>query len=238
MAWFLGILGLIFGATIGGAWGAIILCIAGIWIGKWINRNDEERIREHAAAFPPSPAPTKADDGQPLDDFDSLREEVLSLRRRVEQLEVRFKAERVQEDARTVPVIVRAAAVPVPEIKSAPMTPPATPPVTPAAPVTPSVSAPAPAVTPTPVPPPAPTPQPGATPKVEPAPTPAWGAAPKAEPWTEPKPNAAPVPPPRKAELPKPPAPKEPSLIARLFSGNIVAKVGVVVLFFGVGFLL
>lgn len=58
------------------------------------------------------------------------------------------------------------------------------------------------------------------------------------EPELQPQASQIPLKPAMSPTPPPPPKPEEPSFIARLFSGNIVAKVGVVVLFFGVGFLL
>lgn len=72
---------------------------------------------------------------------------------------------------------------------------------------------------------------------------------PQAPAWVPPQPQEAPAAAPRTQAPPPPPAepvyepatapvPSGPSLLSRLISGNIVAKVGVVVLFLGVGFLL
>ena len=195
MAFILGFIGLALGAMMGGIWGAIILGAAGAWLGRWISRNDEEATRRSLAAAPESqPAAPAKEDRPPLDDFNSLREEVLSLRRRVEHLEIRQHAAKAPEETPKPKEAARAAAVPAREIRSEPL---ASPPVT-SPPVTPPALAQA------------------SQPRAEP----------KRPPRKEPEaPQAAPL-------------PAEPSFIARLFSGNIVAKVGVVVLFFGVGFLL
>src|SRR5258706_3664655 len=194
MPFILGFVGLLFGAMLGGWWGALLLCGAGAWLGNWINRNDESRRERETGAPPQVHAPDDAT--RPFDDFDSLRAEVMALRRRVERLE---SGRPVAKAAEAPPQVEEITATPAPA---------------------PTISAPA----------PIPTPE-----KQEPAPVPTWGAPPKVEPWAQPRAEAK-LPP--KEEPAPPPAPEEPSLIARLFSGNIVAKVGVVVLFFGVGFLL
>src|SRR6185436_12075276 len=85
MPFILGIVGLLFGALFGGWWGAILLCAAGAWLGVWINRNDETRKGRQLA--PPAQIHSPQDAARPFDDFDSLRNEVMSLRRRVEHLE-------------------------------------------------------------------------------------------------------------------------------------------------------
>ena len=201
MAFILGFIGLLLGASLGGFWGAVFLCVAGALIGKWIVRNDEasklESLAREQQSSPEAPIP-HPEARPPFDDFDSLREEVLALRRRVEHLEAAAKTgARTGSEPAPAPApapvpreVARAASVTVPEVRSAPVVPPAA----------------------KPEPVPAPNPQPAA-----PRPTPR---------------------PPEPASPPLPPVPPEPSFIARLFSGNIVAKVGVVVLFFGVGFLL
>lgn len=205
MKFLFGFLGLVFGAAMGGLWGAALLCAAGIWFGHWLAKPIGNEAREGtgdggAGAAAPAAAAARA----PLDSFDELRAEVLALRERVARLEAGLPAAPKAEPA-------RAAAAPTPEIHSAPVAPP-----------------------------------PSAIPAAE------WGSAPKTEPWAQPKketkpdapvPQPAPQPAPvvREEAAPPPPmpeAPAEPSLLARLLSGNIVAKVGVVVLFFGVGFLL
>jgi len=81
-----------------------------------------------------------------------------------------------------------------------------------------------------------------APPPPAPAPVPAPVPARPAEALREPpvedvKPWEAPPPPVAMPE-PEAPAPEGPSLISRLLGGNIVAKVGAIILFFGVGFLL
>jgi uncharacterized membrane protein len=76
-------------------------------------------------------------------------------------------------------------------------------------------------------------------PEVQPEPEPEAEAA--AEPQPQPEPQARPepvVPPRREAPPPPPRVPAGPSLWERLFSGNLVVKAGIVVLFFGVAFLL
>ena len=220
MAWILGLVGLVFGGMLGGFWGAAVLCAAGAWLGNWINRNDGDRSRQDAADPTPPPPAQAAGDRPPLDDFDSLREEVLALRKRVDLLEKRRSVPEPVAEAPAPRQAVRAAAVPVQEINSAPLTPPT------AAPVV--------APTPAPVPPPSPAPTPVPKPVAQASSTP----VPPAPPLARPQPRVEPGPQPRQEKPKAPPMPAEPSFIARLFSGNIVAKVGVVVLFFGVGFLL
>ena len=233
MAFILGFIGLLLGASLGGFWGAVILCVAGALIGKWIVRNDEASKLESLAreqqsgAAAPMREPTAR---SPFDDFDSLRDEVLALRRRVEHLEAVAKTG-VRTESEPAPVLrefARAASVAAPELKSAPVVPPVPKPEPVPPPKVEPVAAPKPE--------PAPVPKPQTAAPLPPAaPAAVWGAPPKAEHWT-PAPQAEREPAPAREEPKAPPA--EPSFIARLFSGNIVAKVGVVVLFFGVGFLL
>ena len=221
MAWLLGIFGLMFGAMLGGFWGAALLCAAGIWVGKWINRNDGERRQEYAERHQIRPAASPVrDEHAPLEDFDELRAAVRTLQQRVAALESRLGVSKAADVAPAPQAVARAAAVPASEINSAPIVPP----VLPATPVphVPHVPpvAPVPSFPPVSVTPP---------PAVKPTPPPAVKPIP---------PPAAKPTPPHVAAPPPPPVPQGPSLLARLFSGNIVAKVGVVVLFFGVGFLL
>jgi uncharacterized membrane protein len=223
--WFIfGMLGLMFGAGIGGFWGAIILGGAGVWFGRYIKRANRE-LNENTAP-PPVSFETRAE--TELQDFDSLRTEVLNLRRRIEQLEKAKLA--VATPVAPVPAVV----APAPNVPAAP---PAPEPVLAARAAAPEIhSAP---VAPPPAPKVEPKPEFKQEPKPEfkPEPKPVFKPAPKPE--FEPedfKPAPRPEPEPEALELP--PAPAEPSFVARLFSGNIVAKVGVVVLFFGVAFLL
>ena len=155
MAFILGFIGLLLGASLGGFWGAVILCVAGALIGKWIVRNDEASKLESLAreqqsgAAAPMREPTAR---SPFDDFDSLRDEVLALRRRVEHLEAVAKT-CVRTESEPAPVLrefARAASVAAPELKSAPVVPPV----------------------PKPEPVPPPKVEPVAAPKPEPAPVP------------------------------------------------------------------
>ena len=188
MPFVLGLVGLLVGALLFGFPGAVIFGGAGIWLGVWINRGDAERKRRREAAAGESPSAAAPADRPPLDDFDSLREEVLSLRRRVERLEAGHPVERSAE------------AAPRPE---------------------PVVTSPAPAAE--------------------------WGAPPKVEAWIEQAeapspatPSIAPAAGPIAAEPAAPEqAPAEPSRLWNLlFGGNAMVRIGIVVLFFGVAFLM
>ena len=228
MPFILGIVGLVWGVILGSFWFGVLLCAGGVWVGVLINRSDERRKRQHAAphmAADTAPASTQApaaDARPPLDDFDSLREEVLALRKRVERLEA---------GAVTAPAAPAIAIPPAQPVDVAPARPEAMP-----VPQAKPVEAPA---------------------QIQPASP--WGREVgqrpvAAEVRRDPEARSEPQPEMRRTETPqtelpgtetpkpgKPvaePVDDEPSLIARLFSGNIVAKVGVVVLFFGVGFLL
>jgi uncharacterized membrane protein len=70
----------------------------------------------------------------------------------------------------------------------------------------------------------------------KPQPAPAAAAAPPPKPVALPPAPPPPPPPPKRPATPA--APREPTFIYRLVTENIVAKVGAIVLFFGVGFLL
>ena len=182
MPYILGVVGLIWGAILGSVWAAAALCAIGAWVGVLINRGDERRKRERAPSeVGTRDAPPQAGARPPLDDFASLREEVLALRRRVERLEEGRPIERAA----------------------------------PLAPETPSALA------------------------------PEWGTPPKVEAWVEPaKEPAPPAPSPEPAVEPvpaarAPAAPKQPSRLWNLlFGGNAMVRVGIVVLFFGVAFLM
>lgn len=102
MAFILGFIGLLFGALAGGVWGAVALCAAGAWLGYWIkNRDKKGRERQGSA-----PAPAR--EVRPLlDNFDSLRNEVRSLRQRVDQLEAGRAA---ASPAQVAPVMEESAA--------------------------------------------------------------------------------------------------------------------------------
>lgn len=180
----LGLLGVLYGASIWGVWGAIVCGVAGFWVGSLFKSKDASAQARNAAA-PPTPA---AQGRPPLGDFESLREEVLALRRRVERLEGGLPS--AQADG--------PAGVPVP-------TPEAPMPVAPAA---------------------------------------EWGTPPKVETWAEPQAETAqPMPEADVAAAPRasaaPAVAKEPSWLWNLlFGGNAMVRVGIVVLFFGVAFLL
>ena len=106
------------GPRSGAIWGAILFGLAGVWLGSLFNRKDDGgEVRDGRGP----PVPRRAG-RPPLDDFDSLREEVLSLRRRVELLEKRRSVPEPAAEAPAPREAVRAAAVPVQEIKSAPDT--------------------------------------------------------------------------------------------------------------------
>lgn len=179
MQFILGIVGVVVGAMIGNFWGAVILGAAGFWLGNWINRNDETRRRKRAAAEPASDPVRPVTEASPqLDDFESLRKEVLALRRRVEWLESgqAVAKEPVEEmpAAATAHVAEAAATAPAPE----------------AAPL-------------------------AASPALH-------------ETTPEPAAAAEPV-----------PAPAQPGRFWNwLFGGNAMVRVGIVVLFFGVAFLM
>ena len=184
MRFILGLVGLLFGAMLGGIWVAVILCAAGVWLGAWINRNDAKRAQQStdasAVTEAPRALPAQAD-RPPLDDFDSLREEVLALRRRVDHLESRAGVAPLTAPAPAPQPVARPAAVPAPEIHSAPIME-----------------------------------------RVEPTPAPAFAAA-----------SAAPD-----ASL-APPEQSEPNKLWQwLTGGNAMVRIGVVVLFFGVAFLM
>lgn len=180
----LGVLGALYGSAVWGIWGAILFGLAGFWIGSLFKRKDESGKAGDGTA-----SGSHAKRGQaPLDDFESLREEVLALRRRVERLEGGLPT--AQADGR--------ADVPVP-------TPEAPMPVAPAA---------------------------------------EWGTPPKVETWAEPRAETAqPMPEADVDAAPRasaaPAVAKEPSWLWNLlFGGNAMVRVGIVVLFFGVAFLL
>ncbi|MFY9314071.1 MAG: DUF2339 domain-containing protein [Burkholderiales bacterium] len=192
MAIILGVVGLIFGGLLGGIPGAAIFCVAGALLGRWIGSNDEQRKREAPAKRAATGAPSPVAAERPaLDDFESLREEVLSLRGRVEQLE--------------------AGRAPARPVEAAPVAEPA---------------------------------MPAAAPQAE------WGMPPKVETWTEAKMEPAPAPfstapesaPAAVEPAASAPAPAEPAPPSRLwnllFGGNAMVRVGIVVLFFGVAFLM
>jgi uncharacterized membrane protein len=177
----LGLLGALYGYAIWSIWGAILFGLAGFWLGSLFKRKDDG-VQARDGAAPGShakPGPT------PLGDFESLRDEVIALRRRVERLEGGLSKTPAATPADMAALL-------------------------PEAPVS-------------------------AAPAAE------WGTPPKAEAWVEPAlevkaeaPRVEPTP------VPEAPAvPKEPSWLWNLlFGGNAMVRVGIVVLFFGVAFLL
>ena len=190
MAFVLGLVGLLVGGMLGNFWGAAALGTAGVLLGNWINSNDERRRQQRAGTHAQPHAP---------DDIDSLREEVLALRRRVERLESGQPAAKAPADD------LRAAVARV-----ADAAPAATAPAR-------AASAPAPAAAP-----------PARVVVPEKPPAPALSA--KGEILT---PAAAPSAPVLES------APLEPNRVwAWLTGGNAMVRVGVIVLFFGVAFLM
>lgn len=185
MALILGLVGLVFGGMLGDFWGAAALCIAGALLGNWITRSDEARKARRTGQ--PEPAGTASASNRLFDDFDSLREEVLALRRRVAGLEAGLPGAKQVEftpesaAARTPPAASRAPVVEPAEL---------------AAPV---LSA-----------------------KGE-----ILGSA------TAPAPTQAPA-----APVPETVPPEPGKLWTWLFGGNAMVRVGIVVLFFGVAFLM
>jgi uncharacterized membrane protein len=177
----LGLLGVLYGASLWGAWGAILCGLAGFWLGHLFKSKDKSGEALNAAGRTGS----GTQDRPPLRDFNSLREELLALRRRVELLEKRHG---IPESASAAP---------------APM------------PVAQAVEREAPREVEVP-----------AEPRPDPAPTAAREAS-------EPEPAVA------LRSAAESAAPKEPSWIWNLlFGGNAMVRVGIVVLFFGVAFLL
>ena len=170
MPWLFGILGLLIGAAIGEFWGAVAFAVAGALLGNWLTRQGGGR----------SDAQTHASTGA-----EELRQQVLSLTRRVAQLEAQMAALAPAE----------AAAAPLAPASSA------------AAEAAPLAS---------PEPPlPAPSHSLAMTVAAAPAPEPVAMAAAQ-----------------REVDLPQPNR-----LWTWLFGGNALVRIGVLVLFFGVAFL-
>lgn len=178
----LGLLGVLYGAAVWGVWGAILFGLAGFWLGSLFkSKDDGSESRD-----PIAPTAAVGQDRPPLDDFNSLREEVLALRRRVERLEFG----RPVASAEAVAALVQAPVAPAAE----------------------------------------------------------WGTSPKVEAWAEPEKEPRPADalaakatePVAGAQMP--PAstvPAQPSWLWKLlFGGNAMVRVGIIVLFFGVAFLL
>lgn len=218
----LGIMGLMVGGTIGGFWNALLLCTLGIFIGHFITthkRDDDPwyKAKQSGAAH------IQTEDIPDLTTHAQLRAYIAQLTARLQTLE--------QE----VALLKRGATV-----AAAPFTQPLAPQPEPIqespVPDMPQEQA---------VPPPALKTEPGVEPEAAsvvesiPEPTPATVAMAVPTPktwWPIDEHVTAPS-----SEEPAPIAADTvtaPSLFSRLVSGNIVAKVGVVILFFGVGFLL
>jgi uncharacterized membrane protein len=179
----LGLVGLCLGAAIGGFGGAAFFCLAGVLLGVWIKRDDKTKRLGDASDSQSVSQRAAASEG--LQDFESLRAEVLELRRRVARLE---------SGARAAPIV-----------------PPA--PVSGAAPARAPEQVRVPEVVRAPEP--EPDPVPVLTAKGEILGAPRAAAEPAAEPPAEPNP-----------------------IWTWLTGGNAMVRVGVVVLFFGVAFLM
>src|SRR3990172_6023162 len=170
MPWLFGILGLLIGAAIGEFWGAVAFAVAGALLGNWLTRQGGGR----------SDAQTHASTGA-----EELRQQVLSLTRRVAQLEAQMAALAPAEAA--------------------------------AAPLAPASSAAAEAA-------PLASPEPPLS-----APSHSLAMTVAAAPAPEPVAMAAAQ---REVDLPQPNR-----LWTWLFGGNALVRIGVLVLFFGVAFL-
>lgn len=178
MPWVFGILGLIIGAAIGEFWGAVALCAGGAWLGHRISKQGKPDPGASASADA-----WRAQPGAPvsvLSGPEELRRQVLSLTRRVAQLEAQM--------AKFSPA----------ETAAAPAEFEATPPASAEIPIPPTLHAPA------------------VTAAVEPPAREVAGVA-------------APE---REMELPQPNR-----LWNWLFGGNALVRIGILVLFFGVAFL-
>jgi len=229
---FLGILGLLFGALSGHLFVMLVFAAGGVWLGFWIRRDSARPEEAQIDPLVKAQMSPDREDVPQLHDLDAVRAEVLSLRQRVALLEsVTMARDPVPAvdpasagansmEAEPSP---QAVAIPGQVLESAlpeRMQPAG------AAMAGPEMQTPA-------------APEPSGARDLAPA---ADVASAQPEPTSE-----SPVDERRDVALsqtePAPATPvdeprREPGLVARLFSGNIVAKVGVVVLFFGVGFLL
>jgi uncharacterized membrane protein len=220
---FFAVLGLIVGGGMGGFWPAVILATGGWLLGLWVQKSTASAS---TPAAPGQSVETGLPHAAPEHDDAVLRRQVAALAARVEALEIHLG---IVSDAKATPVPEWEPAPPSPiAVDTALLTPEtaqeqavalAEPP--PAEPV--AASAPA------------------ETAPVEPAAEDSRGVplepVASLEPPSPVAPEPAAEPAPTPAYAPEP-APAGPSLLSRLISGNIVAKVGVVVLFLGVGFLL
>ncbi len=244
MKWLLALLGAIVGGAIGEILGAIVGAVAGWIFGMMLKKGEESAQRKHEERK------TQPSQGrQPLE-LDLLEERVKTLEREVAQL--RSKVHRLSQGV-SVPAelegqVPAAAPVPVP----AP-TPPAPPEPED---LVPELLADLPAM---PVPAPVPEPAPAVPLTIEPAtaslrvtPPPAAQADETDDGFlvethqaqeSEPEPQFAQAAPPRPPVAPPPPAvplrDRLPPFISRfIFGGNTIVKVGVLILFLGLAFLL
>lgn len=224
----LGIMGLMVGGAIGGFWNALLLCTLGIFIGHFITthkRDDDPWYKAEQSGN----AHIQTEDIPDLSTHAQLRAYIAQLTARLQTLE--------QE----VSLLKRGATV-------APAPQPDIPQHSPAAPLTQPLAPQPEPIQESPVPD---MPQEHALPP--PSLETASGVEPEAASVVESTPESVAVSSPKtwwpaEEHVPAPsseePAPiaadtvTAPSLFSRLVSGNIVAKVGVVILFFGVGFLL
>lgn len=225
------LIGFVFGVVVGNFFVGLLFGAAGWVLARWIRKDHAATEAATAEAMKGSasgPTPTAPSPEPELEDFVALRDYVRSLSRRVAHLEARL------EPASQAPVAVP----PSTAAQAAPDAAPAVAPEVPAEPV------------------PMPAPQPelvrAAEPRFAPAsPEPALAAAsapatsaPAAPAAAQEEPPQDQVEPAREEYLGEP-APRPaaagsalPALLNRLVTENIVAKVGVIVLFIGVGFLL
>lgn len=224
MAILFGIIGMFFGGLIGGWWGALIFgALSGV-LGALIKSKQVDRHEDLTPMHGQSPAaaPRFASRASELEDPAALRAHVWALTREVADLDMEVKRLRSLVGAAPSPAtndtLSPATVAPPPaEVAPAPAVEP---------PLVESISSPA--------------PEPVASEAifVEPAKKPvpreteeSWGRPVQAIPETV-----------RAAARTEPAEPvaaaTQPSILSRLLAGNIVAKVGVIILFFGVGFLL
>jgi len=210
------LLGLLIGAGMGGTLGAIVLGALGFGLGYVLQKGSppEPSVDLFDSSSPPPAASAPKREAQP-----DLQTQVKLLSERIERLEAHLGIAPAAEPKRE----------PEPMLQLEPLAAPQPEPP-PAPTVEPVAAAPMPEVTPEPAPAP--------MPQIEPEPTAVEPPALQPEDQRAPEPVVEPLavdytPPP-----PPPAAPSAPSFLQRLISENIVAKVGVIVLFFGVGFLL
>jgi len=225
MAILFGLIGMFFGGMIGGFWGALVfgtLCAVLGSVIKSIKGDQPEGLTPMHGQSRQS-TPKFASSASELEDPAALRAHVWALTREVADLETEVKRLRKQVEAGPTPAQT---ATEMPAVESAPI---AAPEIAVDEAVAPGIAEPVPAEPPTP-------------PVVEPAPSAAAAPEPapeqQAEAWGRP---VAIQPEPIRISAKSAPdeiAAPTPSFLSRLLAGNIVAKVGVIILFFGVGFLL